>query len=148
MIDVVAVSFNNTIDYVSCSDLSLKRGNFVIIECDNGVQMARAINDSYKEKEENLALPLKGVLRIATEDDLKKADGNQKIADKALLDARKFSADLLLNMNFIGAFYNFDRSQLLFYFLETWLKSWLKNIKLVLSLGKLEFVIKLKKLVA
>ncbi len=117
MIDVVAVSFNNTIDYVSCSDLSLKRGNFVIIECDSGVQMARAINDSYKEKEENLALPLKGVLRIATEDDLKKADGNQKIADKALLDARKFSADLLLNMNFIGAFYNFDRSQLLFYFL-------------------------------
>lgn len=117
MIDVVAVSFNNTIDYVSCSDLNLKRGNFVIIECDSGVQMARAINDSYKEKEENLALPLKGVLRIATEDDLKKADGNQKIADKALLDARKFSADLLLNMNFIGAFYNFDRSQLLFYFL-------------------------------
>ena len=117
MIDVVAVSFNNTIDYVSCSDLNLKRGNFVIIECDNGVQMARAINDSYKEKEENLALPLKGVLRIATEDDLKKADDNQKIADKALLDARKFSANLLLNMNFIGAFYNFDRSQLLFYFL-------------------------------
>ena len=117
MIDVVAVSFNNTIDYVSCGDLSLKRGNFVIIECDNGVQMARAINDSYKEKEENLALPLKGVLRIATEDDLKKADDNQKIADKALLDARKFSANLLLNMNFIGAFYNFDRSQLLFYFL-------------------------------
>lgn len=117
MIDVVAVSFNNTIDYVSCSDLSLKRGNFVIIECDSGVQMARAINDSYKEKEENLALPLKGVLRIATEDDLKKADDNQKIADKALLDARKFSANLLLNMNFIGAFYNFDRSQLLFYFL-------------------------------
>lgn len=117
MIDVVAVSFNNTIDYVSCSDLNLKRGNFVIIECDNGVQMARAINDSYKEKEENLALPLKGVLRIAEEADLKKAESNQKIADKALLDARKFSADLLLNMNFIEAFYNFDRSQLLFYFL-------------------------------
>ena len=117
MIDVVAVSFNNTIDYVSCSDLNLKRGNFVIIECDNGVQMARAINDSYKEKEENLALPLKGVLRFAAEADLKKAESNQKIADKALLDARKFSADLLLNMNFIEAFYNFDRSQLLFYFL-------------------------------
>lgn len=119
MYDVVVVSFNNSksIDYLLHGDLVLKRGNLVVVETDNGLQLATVKKESYKEKKENLVLPLRSVLRMATEDDLKRDDNNRKNAEKALLDARKFSKDLSLNMNFIEAFYSLDKTQLLFYFL-------------------------------
>ncbi len=119
MYDVVVVSYVNskTIDYLLHGDLVLKRGNLVVIDTDNGLQLAIVKKESYKEKKENLVLPLKSVLRLATEDDVKQNDINKKNAEKALLDARKFSKDLNLQMNFIEACYNLDKTQLLFYFL-------------------------------
>ena len=119
MYDVVAVSFNNSksIDYLLYDNLSLKRGNFVVVETDNGLQLGIVKKPGYKEKKENLVLPLKSVLRLATEDDIKQDEINKKNAEKALCDAKKFSKELGLNMNFIEAFYNLDRTQLMFYFL-------------------------------
>ena len=70
-----------------------------------------------KKKKDNLVLPLDKVVRKATEEDLKQFNENIKCATKALEDAKKFSKDLKLNMNFLEAFYNLDKSQLLFSFL-------------------------------
>lgn len=119
MYDVVVVSLNNSksVDYLLHGALVLKRGNLVVVDTDNGFQLAVVKKESYKEKKENLVLPLKSVIRLATEDDIKKDEINKKNAEKALLDARKFSKDLDLQMNFIEACYNLDRTQLLFYFL-------------------------------
>lgn len=119
MYDVVAVSFvsSNNADYLLYGDLVLKRGNLVVVETDNGLQLAVVKKEGYKEKKENLVLPLKNVLRLATEEDLNQNSINQKNAERALLDARKFSKELSLEMNFIEAFYSLDRTQLLFYFL-------------------------------
>lgn len=119
MFDVVVVSFNNsnTVDYLLYGDLVLKRGNIVVVDTDNGLQLAVVKKEGYKEKKENLVLPLKSVLRLATEEDLNNETENKKNAEKALFDARKFSKDLNLQMNFIEAYYNLDKSQLLFYFL-------------------------------
>lgn len=119
MFDVVVVSFNNsnTVDYLLYGDLVLKRDNIVVVDTDNGLQLAVVKKEGYKEKKENLVLPLKSVLRLATEDDLNLEAENKKNAEKALFDARKFSKELNLQMNFIEACYNLDKSQLLFYFL-------------------------------
>ena len=119
MYDVVVVSFynNKTIDYLLHGDLDLKRGNLVVVDTDNGLQLAIVKKESYNEKKENLVLPLKSVLRLATAEDLLQEEDNKKNAEKALIDARKFSKDLNLQMNFIEACYSFDKSQLLFYFL-------------------------------
>ena len=119
MYDVVVVSFcnNKTIDYLLHGDLDLKRGNLVVVDTDNGLQLAIVKKESYNEKKENLVLPLKSVLRLATAEDLLQEEDNKKNAEKALIDARKFSRDLNLQMNFIEACYSFDKSQLLFYFL-------------------------------
>lgn len=119
MFDVVVVSFNNSksLDYLLHGDLILKRGNIVVVDTDNGLQLAVVKKESYKEKKENLVLPLKSVLRLATEEDLNQDTENKKNAEKALFDARKFSKELNLQMNFIEACYNLDKSQLLFYFL-------------------------------
>ena len=56
-------------------------------------------------------------MRKATDEDLKQYDENFKNAEKALAEAKKISKDLNLDMNFLDAFYNLDKSQLLFSFL-------------------------------
>ena len=119
MFDVVVVSFNNSksLDYLLHGDLILKRGNIVVVDTDNGLQLAVVKKESYKEKKENLVFPLKSVLRLATDEDLNQDTENKKNAEKALFDARKISKELNLQMNFIEACYNLDKSQLLFYFL-------------------------------
>ncbi len=118
MYDVVVVSYNNirNIDYLLYGDLVLNRGNIVVVETDNGLQLATVKKESYKEKKENLVLPLRSILRLATEEDLKIDENNKINAEKALLDARKFSKELSLKMNFIEAYYSLDKSQLLFFF--------------------------------
>lgn len=120
MYDVVAVVFkmSNSIYFFSPNNLKLKKGDKVIVETDNGLQFGELKTDIRKEKKENLVLPLKKVLRVATKSDLKQVEDNNQKAEKALVDAKKISKDLDLDMNFIDAFFTFDKSQLMFSFLS------------------------------
>jgi len=120
MIDVVMVSFKqfNDFDFFSPGDLNLNLGDLVVVETESGLQLGEVKKEKYSEKKENISLPLKCVLRLATDSDLKKNLENHKNAEKALIDAKKFSRELHLDMNFVDAYYNFDRSQLFFLFLS------------------------------
>ncbi len=119
MYDVVVVSYTNSkiIDYLLYDNVVLHCGDFVVVETTNGLQLAVVKKKPYKEKEENLVLPLNKVLRLASNEDLEKEKSNKILAEKALNDAKKYSFDLNLNMNFIDAYYNLDKTQLLFSFL-------------------------------
>ena len=120
MIDVVVVRLKSTkgIYYVSPNLIELEKGNIVIFETENGLQLGEVCKDIYKEKQENLDLPLSKVVRIATEDDLSMFDENAEATEKALKDARKLSKELELDMNFVEAYYSLDKSQLVFSFLS------------------------------
>lgn len=112
----IAMSSLRGIAYFS-TDQVIKNGSCVIVETDNGTDYGYVKVDSYLEKEENLPLPLKQVVRIATAEDLKRIQENEKVAENALELAKKLSKDLGLEMNFIDAFYTFDKNQLVFSFL-------------------------------
>lgn len=120
MIDVVVVRLKATkgIYYVSPNMLELKIGDLVVFETDNGLQLGEVCKDIYKEKQDNVDLPLQKVVRIADDSDIKNFEDNVKITDKALKDARKISKDLELDMNFVEAYYSLDKSQLVFSFLS------------------------------
>ena len=120
MIDIVVVRLKATkgIYYVSPNMIELKRGDLVVFETDNGLQLGEVCKDIYKEKQENVDLPLQKVIRIAEDADLKCFDDNAKHTEKALKDARKISKDLELDMNFVEAYYSLDKSQLVFSFLS------------------------------
>ena len=120
MIDVVVVSSEATknIYYLSPGDLKLKKGDYVVFETENGLLFGVVCTEKYQEKSDNLVLPLKNVLRIATNDDLAKESKNKDTAFKALTEAKKLCASLDLDMNFVDAYYYFDNSQLLFSFLS------------------------------
>lgn len=119
MIDVVVVCFDNTklIAYLAPGENILKVSDKVVVSTENGFQLATVKKNTYKEKKENLVLPLDKVVRVATDEDLHQFNENVKNAEKALADAKKFSKDLGLEMNFLDASYNLDKSQLLFSFL-------------------------------
>lgn len=119
MYEVVAISFKMTksVYFFSPNNLKIKRGDNVIADTENGLQFGVVKSDIRKEKKDNLVLPLKPVLRIANKKDLKQNEDNEIKAEKALKDAKKYSKDLKLDMNFIDAGFTFDRSQLLFSFL-------------------------------
>lgn len=120
MIDVVVVRLKATkgIYYVSSNLIELEKGNIVVFETENGLQIGEVCKDIYKEKQENLDLPLSKVVRIATEDDLSMFNENASATEKALKDARKLSKELELDMNFVEAYYSLDKSQLVFSFLS------------------------------
>lgn len=120
MVEVVIVRLRSTksIYYLSPNNLELENGNIVVIETENGLQLGEVCKANYKEKQENLVLPLNKVVRIATEDDLITHKENTKQNEKALSDAKKFSSELNLDMNFVECYYNLDKSQLIFSFLS------------------------------
>lgn len=120
MVDVVVIRLKTTksIYFLSPNCLELDKDQVVVIETENGLQLGEVCKAPYKEKQENLDLPLQKVIRIATDDDMKAFNDNEKGTEKALTDARKISKELDLDMNFVEAYYNLDKSQLVFSFLS------------------------------
>ena len=119
MVDVVVVSSETTknLYYLSPGDIDLKVGDNVVFETDNGLLVGSVRKEKYQENNKNLAMPLFKVLRLVNKEDQKALKDNNGIAEKALVDAKKISSSLNLNMNFVDAYYYFDRSQLVFSFL-------------------------------
>ena len=120
MVEVVVVSVREFFMtcFLSANGLDVKKGDQVIFQNDNGVFCGTVIKEKYLEKEENLELPLLNIDRVVTSSDLKVIEKNNNLSSKALSDAKKFSNELELDMNFIDAYFNFDQSQLLFSFLS------------------------------
>lgn len=120
MLDVVVVRLNssNFVYYLSPNLLELKKNDLVVIDTDNGLQIGTVVKANYKEKEENLDLSLQKVERVATDKDIADYEANMKVNEEALTDAKKFSKELNLDMNFVDAYYNLDKSQLVFTFLS------------------------------
>lgn len=120
MIDVIVVKSLETdsIYYLSPNSIDIKKSDYVVFETDNGLLIGTVCKETYKEKKSNLVLPLSKVLRIADKKDINKYKKNKEESEKALVDAKKISNELELDMNFVDAFYNLDKSQLVFMFLS------------------------------
>ena len=120
MIDVVVVSVRHTGNtyYLSPGHWNLKKNDKVVIDTENGLQVGVLIKEKYKEKSENLVLPLDKIVRICTDEDLLKDRENKKQAKEALLYAKNCIKDLDMDMNFVDSYYNLDKSQLIFSFVS------------------------------
>ncbi len=120
MVDVVIVSVRHTGNtyYLSPGNWNLKKNDMVVIETENGIQIGVVVKAKYKEKSDNLVLPLKKVIRICTEEDNHNNEANTKQAQNALEYAKKYEKELNLDMNFVDAFYNLDKTQLVFSFVS------------------------------
>lgn len=118
MLDVVGVSFeeNGRIYYFSPSGFNLQQNCDVIVETERGLQFGKIVIENTKMKRENLNLPLKNVIRIATKDDYNVQKRNVADNLKAFEECKRLIAKHKLDMNLIDASFTFDRKQLLFHF--------------------------------
>lgn len=120
MIEIVVAKIESSknLYYLSSNGLNLKKGDQVLIDSEYGVFPAKIVKENYMEEENNLILPLKKVLKLMDNDDKKTCESLNEEAEKALDFAKKASKSLDLDMNFVDAEFNFDRSVLIISYLS------------------------------
>ena len=116
--EVVKILFSssNKNYFFEINELSIKQGDFVIVDSEKGLQFGKVNSEVIELEDEKLSAPLKKIVRIATQEDININNKNIKDASKALSKARELSKELGLEMSILYAYFSFDRSQLVYNF--------------------------------
>ena len=120
MHDVIGINFEsggNRIYYFSVNNINAKKNDKLVVETERGLQFCKAVTDVMQIPDSKIVTPLRPILRIATKEDIRKAEENKKICLEAIEKARSISNNLKLDMKFIDCSYTLDRNQLVFNFL-------------------------------
>ncbi len=120
MTKVVGVSFkeNGKIYYFDLNKVELNDEEDVIVETEKGLEYAKVILKNVDIDFESNDKELSKVVRIATSKDKSTYNKNKKDAEKAILKATELSEKLGLKMTFVDSSFNFERSQLMLYFIS------------------------------
>lgn len=119
MINVVGIRFleRGRTYYFSPNGKDVKKDDFVIVETERGLQFGQAVTGIIEMKKENVFLPLKNVIRIASKTDVKKNELNELESKKALDYAKKLVKKEKIDMKLFEASYTFDRKKMIFKFI-------------------------------
>ena len=96
--------------------LDLHNGMSVVTETARGVELGECMSGIMDVPDERLVLPLKPILRIATEQDLAMQRRNEQAEKEAFDIAIDRIAEHKLEMKLVEAEYTLDRSKIMFYF--------------------------------
>ena len=96
--------------------LVVKKGENVIVETSQGEEIAEVVVPNRLVEEEKITTPLKKVLRLASQRDLKHAEECRKKEKEAFEVCKKKIKEHGLEMTLTDVEYKFDNSKILFYF--------------------------------
>ena len=118
MIKVIGVRFRQAgkIYNFSPADFQVKVGDHVIVETARGIEYGSVVQGIREVADDKVIMPLKSVIRIATEEDDKKAIENNEKEKKAFKICKEKIAKHGLEMKLIETEYTFDNNKFLFYF--------------------------------
>lgn len=118
MTKVVGIRFKpvGKIYYFNPEDVELTPGDGVIVETTRGVEYGTVVLTDKEIDEKEFNMPIKNILRKATDADLATAEDNKKKAKEAFSICLEKIAANNLEMNLVDVEYTFDRSKVLFYF--------------------------------
>ena len=118
MIKVIGVRFRKAgkIYNFSPENLDIKAGDHVIVETARGIEYGSVVENVKEVDEENVIMPLKPVIRVATAEDDKKAQCNREKEKKAFKICKEKIKKHGLEMKLINTEYTFDNNKVLFYF--------------------------------
>ena len=79
MIKVVGIRFKKAgkIYYFSPGELNINKGDYLVVETARGIEFGECIIGPKEINEEDIVLPLKDVIRVADENDIKKHKENK-----------------------------------------------------------------------
>lgn len=118
MHQVVGVRFKKAgkIYYFSPDQFDIKLHDYVIVETARGIEFGKVVIGVKQVEEKDVVLPLKNVLRLATEKDKLIVDENKKESRKAFDVCLAKISEHDLEMKLVDVEYTFDRNKVLFYF--------------------------------
>jgi cell fate regulator YaaT (PSP1 superfamily) len=118
VVTIVGIRFRpaGRIYYFDPQGRSYTTGQFVIVETVRGVEAGRVVIASKKLPESELSDPLKPVLRLANEDELRMMLSFKSKEKDALVQCQQHVQQHQLPMKLVEAEYTFDGSRLTFYF--------------------------------
>lgn len=118
MINVVGVRFRTEgkVYYFDPGELEIKRGDHVIVETARGMEYASITFPKRGVTDDKVVLPLKPVIRVATEEDAAREAENRIKEKEAIKICQEKIEKYGLEMKLVATEYTFDRNKLLFYF--------------------------------
>ena len=118
IVTIVGIRFRpaGRIYYFAPQDQPYSTGQYVIVETVRGVEAGRVVIANKKLPESDLSDPLKPVLRLATEDELRMMLSFKSKEKDALVRCNERIVQHKLPMKLVEAEYTFDGSRLTFYF--------------------------------
>ena len=116
--EIIGVRFKpvGKIYFFSPENESFNPSDKVITQTTRGIEMGEVVFGNRFVSENKVFLPLKPIIRRATEDDIKRVERNQKAAKEAIKIAEECVKPHNLKMKFVDAEYMFDNSKLTYYF--------------------------------
>ncbi len=118
MIEVIGVRFKKAgkIYYFDPGDHDITKDSYVIVETVRGIEFGKVVIAKKLIDKEDVVLPLKKVIRLATKEDEQTVIENRKRAKEAFqIGLEKIEAHNL-DMNLVEVDYTLDRNKLIFYF--------------------------------
>lgn len=118
MIETIGIRFKEggKIYDFDADGMKFEKGDYAMVETVRGIECGLVAKANHGVSEDNITKPLKKVIRVATEADIKTLEENKaKEKDAFGICEKKIEAHGL-DMNLVDVEYTFDRSKLLFYF--------------------------------
>jgi len=114
---LVRLRDSGQVHFYNLGNLHVKEGDYVIVEHDRGLDYGQIVSPGESPTPDaNAKEPLKKILRVAKESDLKQIEENRVKAKEAFCTCIKKIEEHKLDMKLVQAEYSFDRSKIIFYF--------------------------------
>ena len=118
MATVIGVRFKKAgkVYYFDPVDVWPRPGSNVVVETARGIEFGEVVTGAREVADEQIVSPLKKVLRIATEEDERRAEYNAQREKEAFSICQEKIARHKLDMKLVSVEYTFDNSKIIFYF--------------------------------
>ncbi|WP_026568962.1 MULTISPECIES: stage 0 sporulation family protein [Sediminibacillus] len=118
MVEVIGVRFKKAgkIYYFDPAENIISKDDYVIVETVRGIEFGKVVISNKRVDEEDVVLPLKKVIRLATEKDKLSVVENQESSHEAHRICEQKIREHNLDMNLVEVEYTFDRNKVIFYF--------------------------------
>ena len=116
--NIVGIRFKKLgkIYFFNPKEIKLQKGDKIIVETSKGEEYAEVLIPNRYVEDEKIVAPLKKVLRIATNKDIKRHEECKKIEKEAFKVCEEKIKEHKLNMTLTDVECKFDNSKMLFYF--------------------------------
>ncbi len=118
MIKIIGVRFAEAgkVYYFDPGECEIEAGSHVVVETARGVSLGEVVLGAREVEESRLAAPLRGIMRVATEEDVNHAEANSRAEQEAFEICQRKIKEHQMDMKLVNAEIAFDNSRILFNF--------------------------------